>query len=87
MTIEMNKLLLLTGHTIPFPVQRWVRPNFHYKIKAYDTLLPQDDPNRHYRDLELDYKRELYQFSGKRKEFPGCIDKVPEDELNEVISV
>ena len=72
--------LLSTGHSVPFPVQRWVRPSFHYKIKAYDTLLPQDDPNKPHRTLELDYKRTLYQYNGKDKELPGSIDKLPEDE-------
>ena len=76
----MSDDLFSTGHSVPFPVQRWVRPNFHYKIKAYDTLLPQDDPNKPHRTLELDYKRTLYQYSGKDKELPGSIDKLPEDE-------
>ena len=26
-----------TGHSIPFPVQRWIRPNIHYRIRAFDT--------------------------------------------------
>ena len=31
------------GASIPFPVQRWIRPNYCYRIEAYDTSLPQDD--------------------------------------------
>ena len=72
--------LLSTGHSVPFPVTRWVRPNFRYLIKAHDTLLPQDDPNRPHRTLELDYKRTLHEYSAKDKELPGSIDKLPKDE-------
>ena len=57
-----------------------MRPNFHYKIRAYDTLLPQDDPNKSQRALELDYKRTLYKYSGKDKGLPGMIDKIPSEE-------
>ena len=65
---------------IPFPVQRWVRPNFHYKIKAYDTFLPQNDPNKAQRELELDHKRTMYKYCGKKSGLPGQIAKLPKDE-------
>ena len=74
------ELAFVTGQCKPFPVQRWVRPNFHYKIKAYDTILPQDDPNKFQRALELEYKQTLYKYSGKDKGLPGMIEKMPTEE-------
>ena len=49
-----------TGHSIPFPVQRWIRPKIHYRIRAFDTFLPQDDPYPEQRLRELEYKRGVY---------------------------
>ena len=74
------EIVLISGQCTPFPVQRWIRKTFHYKIRAYDTLLPQDDPNKLQRALELDNKRTLYKYSGKEKELPGMIEKIPSEE-------
>ena len=71
---------LITGQCKPFPVQRWIRPKFHYRIRAYDTILPQDDPNKLQRTHELDYKRTLYKYSGKETGLPGLTEKIPIDE-------
>ena len=49
-----------TGHSIPFPVQRWIRPKIHYRIRAFDTFLPQDNPYPEQRIRELEYKRRVY---------------------------
>ena len=57
-----------------------MRPNFHYKIKAYDTILPQDDPNKFQRSLELQYKQTLYKYSEQDTGLPGLIEKIPTDE-------
>ena len=70
----------VTGQCKPFSVQRWVRPNFHYKIKAYDTILPQVDSNKIQRALELEYKQTLYKYSGNDKGLPGMIEKIPSEE-------
>ena len=50
-----------TGHSVPFPVQRWIQPKNHYRIRAFDTCLPQDDPYPEQRIRELEYKRRVYQ--------------------------
>ena len=68
------------GASIPFPVQRWIRPNYCYRIEAYDTSLPQDDPNPIQRKQELDYKRTVYRFSGKDPDLPGLMAECPSDE-------
>ena len=49
-----------TGGSTPFPVQRWFRPKIHYRIRAFDTFLPQDDPYPEQRIRELEYKRRVY---------------------------
>ena len=49
-----------TGHSIPFPVERLIRPKIHYRIRAFDTYLPQDDPYPEQRDRELELKKTSY---------------------------
>ena len=49
-----------TGHSIPFPVQRLIRPRIHYRIRVYDTFLPQDDPYPEQRDRQLKLKKMSY---------------------------
>ena len=49
-----------TGFSTLFPVQRWVRPGIRYRIRAFDTCLPQDDPYPEQRIRELEYKRRVY---------------------------
>ena len=61
-------------------MHRWLRPTFRYRIRAYDTILPQDDPNKAQRILELEYKRTLYQYSGRDTTLPGMLDNLPADE-------
>ena len=61
-------------------MQRWVIADFKYRIKACDTMLPQDDPNKTQRELELNYKKTVYQYLAKDKELPGMIAKLPDDE-------
>ena len=49
-----------TGYSTPFPVQRWIGPGVHYRIRAFDTFLPQDDPYPEQRIRQLEYKRLVY---------------------------
>ena len=49
-----------TGHSIPFLVQRSIRPKTSYRIRVYDTFLPQDDPYPEQRDRELKLKKTSY---------------------------
>jgi arachidonate 5-lipoxygenase len=53
-----------------FPVQRWVKPNHHYKIQEFATILPQFDPNRDDRQKELDEKRILYTYGQTAPDLP-----------------
>ena len=73
--LDMDK-----GQSTPFPMQWWVRPNYCYRITAYDTSLPQDDLHSVQRKQELDYKRTIYQLSGKDPLLPGLMAQCPTDE-------
>jgi len=53
-----------------FPVLRWLRPNQRYKIEQFDTMLPQQDPNKEQRTKELEMKRELYQYGQSGPDLP-----------------
>lgn len=53
-----------------FPVMRWLKPDQHYKIERFDTMLPQFDPNRDQRAKELDVKRDLYQYGQSGPDLP-----------------
>lgn len=46
-----------------FPIYRWIRPEFHYFIQHLDTFLPQDDPHREQRDMDLEDIRHKYQYT------------------------
>ena len=48
-----------------FPVFRWIKPDSHYLIEHLDTSLPQFDPHKDQRKVELDDKREVYQTAQK----------------------
>ena len=57
----------------PFPVQRWVQPNYRYHFPAYDTYLPQDDPHPAQRTHDIDYKRNAYKYVQGDPLFPGLV--------------
>ena len=57
----------------PFPVQRWVQPNYHYHFPAFDTFLPQDDPHPAQRTHDLDYKRGVYKYKQGDNLSPGLV--------------
>ncbi|XP_054768515.2 polycystin family receptor for egg jelly-like [Lytechinus pictus] len=52
---------LASQETDMFPIHRWIRAGFPVKLKKYDTLLPQDDPNLNQRRFELEWKWANYQ--------------------------
>ncbi|KAJ8298470.1 hypothetical protein KUTeg_025001 [Tegillarca granosa] len=64
----------------PFPVYRWIKADYHYVIKVTDTSLPQFDPDRDQRHMELDDKKKAYELSIKGPGMPAQVKKIPEDE-------
>lgn len=60
----VNKILVenrKTNDIFVFPVYRWIKPNYHYKIAHLDTSLPQNDQHAPQREMELKEKCKLYQ--------------------------
>ena len=53
-----------------FPVLRWMRSGVRYKIEQFNTVLPQYDPNHEQRRLELEEKREVYEYGIKAEDMP-----------------
>ena len=53
-----------------FPVQRWIKGEFHYMIPVNDTSLPQDDPYPEQRVAELGEKKSLYAYAQLAPEMP-----------------
>ena len=53
-----------------FPVHKWIRSDRHYMIKVGDTSLPQYDPYLDQRNLEIEEKKRLYQYSQQAPDLP-----------------
>jgi arachidonate 5-lipoxygenase len=52
-----------TKQEFVFPLYRWIRPEFHYFIQHLDTFLPQNDPHKKQREMDLDEIRQKYQYT------------------------
>ncbi|KAK3594462.1 hypothetical protein CHS0354_024903 [Potamilus streckersoni] len=48
-----------TDEEFIFPILRWIKAHYHYKIVHLDTSLPGDDPCKEQREQELFEKRKL----------------------------
>ncbi|KAK6172844.1 hypothetical protein SNE40_016422 [Patella caerulea] len=70
-----------TKEQFVFPILRWIKAGFHYKIKHLDTSLPQCDRHSEQRKMELEDKKKLYQFESKLPGLPVQIKDLPDDEL------
>ncbi|XP_059484413.1 allene oxide synthase-lipoxygenase protein-like [Neocloeon triangulifer] len=63
-----------------FPVQRWIEVERRYYLFEFDAFLPQDDRQIDNRRLELQRKREMYQFKQTIERGPKQIKDLPDDE-------
>ncbi|XP_045601793.1 allene oxide synthase-lipoxygenase protein isoform X3 [Procambarus clarkii] len=68
------------GRVWVFPLQRWVSADRIYGIELHDCFLPQDDPNLEARRLDIQQKREEYQYDQKVEGGPAQIENLPSDE-------
>lgn len=61
-----------------FPIFRWVKAGFKYKIAHLDTNLPQDEPYIDQRKMELEEKRGKYEltthFEGAPAQVRNCVN-------------
>nr|XP_022324225.1 allene oxide synthase-lipoxygenase protein-like isoform X3 [Crassostrea virginica] len=79
----VNKILVenrKTNDIFVFPVYRWIKPNYHYKIAHLDTSLPQNDQHAPQREMELKEKCKLYQQCVKVDGGPSQVKAIPDDE-------
>ena len=53
-----------------FPVHRWLRMNKPLVIDEFDTCLPQHDPNKEQRELEVARKRAIYTYKKQHQDLP-----------------
>ncbi|XP_060063432.1 allene oxide synthase-lipoxygenase protein-like isoform X3 [Ylistrum balloti] len=70
----------VTQSDFVFPLFRWIRPNYHYRIRHLDTSLPQLEPYRTQREIELEEKRNIYQLNTKVLRGPVAVKQIPDDE-------
>ncbi|XP_033743196.1 allene oxide synthase-lipoxygenase protein-like [Pecten maximus] len=63
-----------------FPFFRWIKPNYRYKIRHLDTSLPDNDPFKEQRRMEINNAREQYELEVKVPGFPAQVKSLPEDE-------
>ena len=70
----------VTGEDFVFPVFRWVKADYHYKINVWDTSLPKDEEFTEQRANELEMKRKKYIFDQKVEDGPAQIKEMPEEE-------
>lgn len=56
-----------------FPLYRWIKADYKYKISHMDNFLPQEDPQKIQRKMELEDKKNVYTLTQK---VPGCVAQV-----------
>ncbi|CAC5371111.1 ALOX5 [Mytilus coruscus] len=64
-----------TGDIFIFPVFRWIKENYHYRIRHLDTCLPKNDSYHKQREMELEEKREMYKLVVKVQGAPIQVEK------------
>lgn len=69
-----------TNQEFVFPIYRWIRPEYHYLIEHLDTFLPQNDPHKKQRNMDLEDIREKYQYTQRAPGFPCQVKAIPDDE-------
>ncbi|XP_063413651.1 allene oxide synthase-lipoxygenase protein-like [Mytilus trossulus] len=71
---------LATNITTIFPAMKWIKENQRYFFNHIDTCLPQDDPFKEMRMLELQNIQKDYQIQVKIPGLPAQVKELPDDE-------
>ncbi|KAK3755758.1 hypothetical protein QZH41_019984, partial [Actinostola sp. cb2023] len=72
----------LTGkEDIVFPFNRWVRNRRPIIIEKFDCSLPQSDTEGEQRELELFWKRKMYNYHRRFESLPPQVSFCPKDEV------
>ncbi|XP_076115119.1 polyunsaturated fatty acid 5-lipoxygenase-like [Mytilus galloprovincialis] len=69
-----------SGITSIFPAMKWIKADHHYIFNHIDTCLPQDDPFKQKRMLELQTIKKDYQLQVKVPGLPAQVKDLPDDE-------
>ncbi|XP_063398550.1 polyunsaturated fatty acid 5-lipoxygenase-like [Mytilus trossulus] len=69
-----------SGITSIFPAMKWIKADYHYLFNHIDTCLPQDDPFKQKRALELQTIKKDYQLQVKVPGLPAQVKDLPDDE-------
>ncbi|XP_060063390.1 allene oxide synthase-lipoxygenase protein-like isoform X2 [Ylistrum balloti] len=70
-----------SGRKYIFPIYRWIKADYHYRIRHLDTSLPSDtDPFKEQREMELAEMKKLYEIEAQAPGLPGQVKNLPEDE-------
>ncbi|VDI58658.1 Hypothetical predicted protein [Mytilus galloprovincialis] len=69
-----------SGITSIFPAMKWIKADHHYIFNHIDTCLPQDDPFKQKRMLELQTIKKDYQLQVKIPGLPAQVKDLPDDE-------
>ncbi|OWF44214.1 Allene oxide synthase-lipoxygenase protein [Mizuhopecten yessoensis] len=77
---SMEVYCKFSNKTYVFPFLRWIKEGYHYKIRHLDTSLPQHDPQKEQRLMELNDKKSTYQMTVKIPGLPIQAKEIPEDE-------
>ncbi|CAC5359765.1 ALOX5 [Mytilus coruscus] len=71
---------LATNITSIFPAMKWIKENQRYFFNHIDTCLPQDDPFKEMRMVELQNIQRDYQLQVKVPGLPAQVKELPDDE-------
>ncbi|OWF44210.1 allene oxide synthase-lipoxygenase protein-like isoform X2 [Mizuhopecten yessoensis] len=78
-TVEV--LCRKSGRKYIFPFYRWIKADYHYRIRHLDTSLPSDsDPFKDQREMELVEMKKLYEIEAQSPGMPGQVKCLPPDE-------
>ncbi|KAL5011283.1 hypothetical protein ScPMuIL_009834 [Solemya velum] len=77
-TVEVEDRISRIRYT--FPIYRWIKADYHYHIHHLDTSLPQLDPQGYQRRMEVDEKKNVYEFIQRGPGLPSQVKQMPPDE-------
>ncbi|XP_033743197.1 allene oxide synthase-lipoxygenase protein-like [Pecten maximus] len=70
-----------SGNKYVFPFYRWIKADYHYRIRHLDTSLPSEtDPFKDQRKMELAEMKKIYEIHAQAPGLPGQVKNLPSDE-------
>lgn len=72
-TVEVEDKI--SGNRYTFPIYRWIKADYHYHIHHLDTSLPQLDPQGYQRRMEVDDKKNAYEYIQRGPGLPAQVSR------------